>query len=70
MAARPCEPRPPTSMIAAPLLACGRTLGAVTVSTYDGTTLGDGELALVAHVARRAGLALGNTGLYNRARRT
>jgi signal transduction histidine kinase/ActR/RegA family two-component response regulator len=52
----------------APLRARGRTLGLLTVGTFDRTRkYGDRDVALVADVAARAGLAIDNALLYQHA---
>ena len=57
-----------TSVIIAPLVARGRTLGAITlVSAESGWKYGAGDLALAEELARRAALAVDNARLYQEA---
>ena len=56
------------SAMTVPLVARGRTLGALTfVSTAPGRSYGERELRLAEELARRAGLAVDNARLYQRA---
>lgn len=53
------------SLICVPLVARGRTLGALTlVAAESGRTYGQADLELALEVARRAALAVDNAGLY------
>jgi signal transduction histidine kinase/HAMP domain-containing protein len=58
----------PTSHVIVPLIARGRTLGALTfVSTGGRRQYGPADLALAEELARRAALAIDNAGLYGEA---
>jgi PAS domain S-box-containing protein len=58
-----------TSAIIAPLVAQGRTLGAITfISAESGRRYGENELALAENLAHRAGIAVDNARLYRTAR--
>jgi PAS domain S-box-containing protein len=60
----------PRSVIVAPIIARGRTLGALLLGTGPSRRVYDGEdLALARQLARRAGLALDNARLYDDQRR-
>jgi PAS domain S-box-containing protein len=57
-----------TSVIIAPLVAQGRTLGAITfISAESGRRYGRDELALAENLAHRAGIAVDNARLYRTA---
>jgi GAF domain-containing protein len=59
-----------TSVIIVPMVARGRTLGAVTlVSAESGRRYGEVDLELAEELARRAALAVDNARLYEEARR-
>ncbi len=59
-----------TSYMCVPMLARGRTLGAITfVTAESGRRYGPGDLALVTDLARRAALAVDNARLYAVAQR-
>lgn len=59
-----------TSAIIVPLVARGRTLGAISlVSAESGRRYGEAELALAEELARRASLAVDNARLYEEARK-
>lgn len=56
------------SVMVVPLVARGRTFGALTLTTSDsGRVYGPRDLALAEDLARRAALAVDNAGLYRRA---
>ncbi len=58
------------SAVVAPLLARGRTLGALSVLRLgEGPTYGDADLDLARELARRAGLAIDNARLFSELRR-
>ncbi|HEV2148638.1 MAG TPA: GAF domain-containing protein [Longimicrobiaceae bacterium] len=58
------------SVISVPLVARGRTLGAITLTTGDsGRRYGTHDLALAEEIARRASLAIENARLYQQAQR-
>lgn len=60
----------PVSYICVPLVARGRTLGAITfLSAESGRTYGEPDLAVALDLARRAALAVDNARLYREARR-
>lgn len=59
-----------TSVIIVPLVARGRTLGAITlVSAESGRRYGEADLGLAEELARRAALAVDNARLYEEAKR-
>ncbi len=57
----------PTSLIGVPLIAPGRTLGALLMINMEGRICGTEELVLAEELAHRAALALENAALYNSA---
>jgi PAS domain S-box-containing protein len=58
------------SLMVVPLMARGRTLGAITLVTAEsGRRYGDEDLALAEELARRAALAVDNARLYDEARK-
>jgi len=60
----------PASMLAVPLVARGRTLGAMALlSTRAGRSYGESDIALAEELARRAGQAVDNARLYGVAQR-
>lgn len=52
------------SMVAVPLLARGRVIGALTLATQDRAPFHDEDLAMASELARRAGVAIDNARLY------
>jgi PAS domain S-box-containing protein len=58
------------SMIAVPLLARGRVIGAMSLATQRRTPFHDEDLAIAMELARRAGVALDNARLYEERSKT
>ena len=58
------------SMIAVPLLARGRVIGAISLGTHRKSPFHDEDLAIAMELARRAGVALDNARLYEERTKT
>ena len=63
------NPDPPRSFIIVPMIARGRTLGAITLATAgSGRRFGEADLAVAREMAHRASLSIDNARLYREAR--